>query len=287
MRERLHSLADRVRLDRRIVHATSLAAKAWHLVDFVARQTTEIEGRVQHLERVASIDSTMAWVERATVPTETLVSVVTVTKDRPELLARALESLRAQAYPNWELILVDDHSTPANAAAMARLVADDDRVTQVSAELHGLAAGRNSGRRAVSGQIVTYLDDDNEMHPLWLKAAVWAFQQRPEIDIFCGGRVIEDIHHAGGTAGRSFPTVHFEAVDSQVLERRMQSDGGCIAHRASVRTESDARFARSDDWDWLARATRDHSYEMLPCIAVFYATGTPDRLSTGVGRARG
>lgn len=266
-------------MNRRIVHATELAGRAWHLVDHVAHRTAEIEHRVAHLERLAVIDSTMAWVERAQVASDTLVSVVTVTKDRPEHLARAIESVRSQTHPNWELLIVDDHSTPENASAIAALVDDDDRVIMTSADTRGLAAGRNAGRRAASGRILTYLDDDNEMHPLWLKAAVWAFDQRPEIDIFCGARVIEDLGRADGVSDRSFPSVHFEAVDPQVLERRMQSDAGCIAHRSSVRTESDTRYARSDDWDWLARATKEHAVEMLPCVALHYTTSAPDRLS--------
>ncbi len=282
MRERIRAASARGRIGQRINHATELAGRAWHLIDHTARRASELEGRVTHLERLASIEATMRWIEQATVPHDVLVSVLTVTRNRSDLLPEAIASLQAQAYPNWELILVDDGSNPEHAAAASAITAADSRIVAVAPAGRGLAAGRNTARRAASGSLITHLDDDNLMHPLWLKAVVWGFGQRPDVDIFCGARLIDDVERAAGLSTPGLPAVQFEEVDHTVLERRMQTDSGSIAHRASVETRSDERFARNDDWDWLARATRTHPYASLPCIAQTYRTNAVNRLSGSV-----
>lgn len=282
MRERTRSALSRVRLDQRIAHATDLAARAWHLVDHLSRRSADHEARIDYLERLTAIRTTMAWIEQAVVPEDELVSVVTVTRNRSGLLAEALASLAAQRHENWELILIDDGSEAEHHEALVQLAAEDDRIIEVDHPGVGLAAGRNVGRGAASGAFVTYLDDDNLMDPLWLKAVVWAFGQRPDIDVFSGARLIDDIDCARGLPAGGQPFIQFEEIDATVLERRMQSDIGSIAHRASVDTRSDERFARSDDWDWLARATRSFPHASLPCIALTYRTGTPGRMSAGV-----
>jgi glycosyltransferase involved in cell wall biosynthesis len=271
----------RARLGQRIGHATDLAARAWHLVDHLSRRSADHAARIEYLERLASIRTTMGWIEQARVPEDDLVSVVTVTRNRSDLLAEALASLRAQHYTNWELILIDDASEPEHHDALIEMAARDDRIVEVEHSGKGLAAGRNVGRRAASGGFITYLDDDNLMDPLWLKAVVWGFGQRPDVDVFCGARLIDDIDRARGLPAGGGPFIQFEEIDAAVLEKRMQSDIGSIAHRASVDTRSDERFARSDDWDWLARATRSFPYATLPCIAQTYRTSAASRLSEG------
>ncbi len=270
-----------MRLDQRIRHATDLAARAWHLVDHVSRRSADHEARLEHLERLASIHTTMTWIEQAVIPEDSLVSVITVTRNRSPLLAEALASVSAQQYTNWELILIDDGSDPDHHDALVEMAARDDRIIETEQRGSGLAAGRNAGRRAASGAFITYLDDDNLMDPRWLKAVVWGFGQRPDVDLFCGARLIDDIDRARGLPGGGGPFIQFEEIDAAILERRMQSDIGSFAHRASVDTLSDERFARCDDWDWLARATRSHPYATLPCIAQTYRTSAAGRMSEG------
>ena len=95
------------------------------------------------------------------------VSVVLPTHGRPDLLGRAIASVRDQAFEGWELIVVDDNQ-PGSAARreteahMARLRGDGRvRYLRHAANLGGGAA-RNTGIRASRGSLVAFLDDDDE-----------------------------------------------------------------------------------------------------------------------------
>lgn len=278
MSERVRRLVGRLRLGRRLHHATALAERAWHLAAHLDERTGDHGARLTRLEDLAAIDAMTEWIRVAPVEPTEQVSVVMVTRDRSALVREALASVVAQTYPNWEVVVVDERNAPEHRAELDRL-ADGERVRLVAASRPGLAAGRNAGRAAAAGSIIAYLDDDNLLQPDWLKAVVWALRQRPDVDLVCGARLIDDYDRARGLTGPSRPVIQFEPIDGAVLERRMQTDMGAIAHRSTVEVRADERFARNDDWDWLARAVRAHPHVDLPVVALTYRTGQARRLS--------
>lgn len=100
-----------------------------------------------------------------------LISCVVTAHDRPSLVKRAVASVRAQTYPDVELIIVDDGSTEEAAAAVRDLAARDDRTELVRHERpRGPMAARNAGVGAAAGSLVAFLDDDDEWLPGKLEA---------------------------------------------------------------------------------------------------------------------
>lgn len=97
------------------------------------------------------------------------VSVVIGTRNRPELLARALESVLAQENVTLDVIVADDSSDPQHSDAYRHLsMTADPRVRFLMAdhpceERHprGPGATRNRGLRAARGEFVAFLDDDD------------------------------------------------------------------------------------------------------------------------------
>lgn len=89
------------------------------------------------------------------------ISVVVRTKDRPELLAEALESLAASTWRRTEVLLVNDGGAPPMVPEGYPLP-----VVRVDlAENRGRAAAANAGVAAASGDYVTFLDDDDLAAP--------------------------------------------------------------------------------------------------------------------------
>jgi len=91
------------------------------------------------------------------------VSVVVCTYNGRRTIRDCLEGLSRLAYPNYEVIVVDDGSTD-DTAAIARQF--DCRLIQT--ENRGLANARNTGLGAATGEIVAYLDDDAYPDAQWL-----------------------------------------------------------------------------------------------------------------------
>nr|MBV6630662.1 glycosyltransferase family 2 protein [Oceanococcus sp. HetDA_MAG_MS8] len=90
-----------------------------------------------------------------------LVSIVLPTKNRLSTLPRSVASVCGQCYRNWELIIVDDHSTDATQEWVSSL--RDRRVRYLRLESsQGAAAARNFGVKQARGEWIAFQDSDDE-----------------------------------------------------------------------------------------------------------------------------
>jgi glycosyltransferase involved in cell wall biosynthesis len=118
------------------------------------------------------------------------VSVIVATRNRRQQLARALASIDAQSYRNFEVIVVDDGSTDGTAAWL-RAQRPQDCVIE-SGPPHGAAAARNRGVARAGGEIVAFLDDDDAWRAGYLAAQVEQFDADPDIALCTTGHVEVD-----------------------------------------------------------------------------------------------
>ena len=108
------------------------------------------------------------------------VSVIIPTYNRSKLLRVAIESVLAQTYPNIEIIVVDDGSTDDTAEVVAQYVG---RVTYLRQANQDVAAARNTGIRAASGEYLTFLDDDDLIMPTKIERQVQVLASRPKVGL--------------------------------------------------------------------------------------------------------
>lgn len=108
------------------------------------------------------------------------VSIIIPTYNRSKLLRVALESALAQTYPNIEVIVVDDGSTDDTAMVMTQYAG---RVTYLKQANQDVAAARNTGIRAASGEYLTFLDDDDLIMPTKIERQVRVLASRPEVGL--------------------------------------------------------------------------------------------------------
>jgi glycosyltransferase involved in cell wall biosynthesis len=109
-----------------------------------------------------------------------LVSVIIPTYNRSELLRVAVESVLAQTYANIEVIVVNDGSTDDTATVMEQWA---DRVIYFEQTNQGVAATRNKGLRAASGEYITFLDDDDFVLPTKTERQVRVLASRPQVGL--------------------------------------------------------------------------------------------------------
>src|ERR1700756_3334933 len=95
---------------------------------------------------------------------KSLVTAVIPTRNRPELVCRAVRSALNQTYPNLEVVVVVDGPDPATVAALEELRHPRVRISALSENVGGSEA-RNIGAREARGEWVALLDDDDEWLP--------------------------------------------------------------------------------------------------------------------------
>jgi glycosyltransferase involved in cell wall biosynthesis len=119
-----------------------------------------------------------------------MVSIVVIFKDPGEFLSEAIESVHAQTFPTWELLLVDDGSTDGSSD-LARGLAEDDpaRTRYFEHESHanqGMSASRNLGIAHARGDFVAFLDADDELVPTAIEEEVAILQAHPRVGMVYG-----------------------------------------------------------------------------------------------------
>ncbi|MFE4308645.1 glycosyltransferase [Streptomyces sp. NPDC056891] len=137
-------------------------------------------------ERLAAARPPALDVLDAPAPPRT--SVVVATRERPESLARALDSLLAQDHPDFELIVVDNapRTTDTHELVTRKYAEYADRVRYVREDTPGLATAHNTGLAAAEGAVVAFTDDDVIADPRWLSALTAPFATDPGLGCVTG-----------------------------------------------------------------------------------------------------
>jgi GT2 family glycosyltransferase len=112
-----------------------------------------------------------------------VVSVVMPAYNAAAYLADAIESVLAQTFPDFELIVVDDGSTDQTAAVARRLASRDRRARLVSTANGGPANARNTALGIARGRFVALLDSDDVMRPHCLATQIGLLESNPDVSI--------------------------------------------------------------------------------------------------------
>lgn len=133
-----------------------------------------------------------------------IVSVILPFRNASATIGRALDSLAAQSFLEWEAVLVDDASVDGGAAVVATRAEIDQRI-----RLHrlptnlGVAQARNYGIRAARGRWIAFLDADDRWHPDKLALQVPVLQAGTSIVFSSYERVSVDGEDLGTVAARA------------------------------------------------------------------------------------
>ena len=116
-----------------------------------------------------------------------LISVVVCTRDRPAQIATCLGRLAEQAYPRFEVVVVDN----APATDAVRVLVDRMAGGPVQFRYHaesrpGLSWARNAGVAVATGNVIAFLDDDDEPDRHWLAGIAAGFTRKGNIGCVAG-----------------------------------------------------------------------------------------------------
>ena len=107
-----------------------------------------------------------------------------------KFIGEAVDSVIAQTWQRWELIIVDDGSTDETGAILKGLC--DPRITVVTQSNRGVSAARNAGLALATGQYLTFLDADDTLPPASLEVRAEFLERHPGIGIVDGRISVRD-----------------------------------------------------------------------------------------------
>ena len=121
-----------------------------------------------------------------------LVSVVLPAYNAQQYIVEAIESVMAQSYVHWELLVIDDGSTDDTLALVKGF--DDSRIIVKHQENAGVSVARNVGLSLALGTYITFLDADDVLPKGSLEARVRYLEEHSNIDVVDGKVLVKDVH---------------------------------------------------------------------------------------------
>jgi glycosyltransferase involved in cell wall biosynthesis len=204
-----------------------------------------------------------------------LVTAIIPTYDRAHLVSRAIESVLGQTFKDIELIVVDDGSDDSTAEVLDRF---GDSIRSLTQEHRGVSAARNAGIEHANGELLAFLDSDDEWLPRKLECQVPLFDGKKHFichtdEIWMrDGKIVpqKGIHRKQG--GRFF---------QRALERCLISPSSVMISRSLLDKVGlfDSELVAAEDYDLWLRITAFHEVDFVPEPLVVKHGGSPDQLS--------
>ncbi|MCB8879723.1 glycosyltransferase [Acidisoma cellulosilytica] len=222
--------------------------------------------RIFRLEKILTQSADSAPAARAMEgQSSPAVAIILPTFNRANFIGEAIESVQAQSFRNWELIIVDDGSTDGTDNAVWYYLSDP-RIRLVHQAHLGAAVARNHGIRETTAPLIAYLDSDNLLHPEFLARAVDSLASQPDVDLVYGA-LISDDHELDRSC------ILWSPFDRDALLRGNYIDTNTILHRRTLVAQFggwDEARRRLVDWDLLLRYTAEKPAQAIPVLAARY-----------------
>jgi glycosyltransferase involved in cell wall biosynthesis len=198
------------------------------------------------------------------------VTVVIPAYNHARYVAAAVDSALAQTLPPAEVIVVDDGSTDDTPSVLSSYGA---RICLIRQPNQGVAAARNNGAAAGTGEWIAFLDADDAWLPRKLERQVACFAAKAEVGlVHCG---VEEIDAAGRTLGSRLDGLEGQVAPELLQFRRavILGGGSGFVVRRAVFDELDGfdpRLSTSADWDFFLRAACRCRVGFVPEVLLRY-----------------
>jgi glycosyltransferase involved in cell wall biosynthesis len=176
----------------------------------------------------------------------------------------AIDSVLAQTYTDYEVIVVDDGSTDADTIRRLDALAHEP-IRLVRSEHRGLSAARNLGTRHSTGEFLCSVDADDRLSPDWIARGVAVLDAEPDVAF---------VSHWLATFGDEAGTWTPAHVDLGVLLDRNVINGAALVRRDLV-TEvggwDESMREGCEDWEfWIRLAAAGHRGVIVPEVHYHY-----------------
>ncbi len=147
------------------------------------------------------------------------ISVIICTCDRPDTIGRAVESILAQCYQAFEVIVVDQSRSNDTEIIVRELSQRNDALRYIRLKQRGLSRAYNMAVAEASNEVLAFTDDDCLAPDLWLDAVARAFSEQDDAWLLYG-QVLGPLEGEGRNQDGIVPTLPIER-----LQRLSRKDG--------------------------------------------------------------
>lgn len=198
------------------------------------------------------------------------VSVIIPNYNYARYVGGAVDSVLAQTFPDIEIIVVDDGSTDASKDVLSDY---GDAIKTIFQQNRGVSAARNNGVAASSGELVAFLDADDEWLPSKVEKQVALFRSDTSLGLVHVG--VDEIDADGHSLRHRLEGSTGDAThDLLMLGRKGILGGGSglmVARTVFDQTGGfDSRLSTSADWDFFYQAARRCKVGFVPEVLVRY-----------------
>lgn len=96
------------------------------------------------------------------------ISIIMPVYNGVSWIGECIESIRQQTDTNWELLVLDDHSTDGTTELVLKLAEEDSRILPILRQKNGVSAARNEGLEKAQGEFIMFVDADDKLDPQML-----------------------------------------------------------------------------------------------------------------------
>ncbi len=218
------------------------------------------------------------------VPT---VDILIPAYNAAKFLAEALDSVIAQDFDDWRILLVNDGSTDATGEIAAQYQKQlGDRMLVITQQNAGLPAARNAAIRASSAEFLAILDADDVWLPFRLTESLRSFELRPAAGLSYGLNTWIDQHGKVLTSFKGNPKHAEGRIAPWIYMRKVELPCPTVTFRRRCVDEVgmfDETMRATEDRDlWLRIALR-YEVAYVPKVIAYYRS-SPNSMSTDMDR---
>lgn len=214
------------------------------------------------------------------------MSIIMPAYNRSSLIKSSVDSVIAQSYSKFELIIVDDGSSDDTVSVVKKIIEDNPSVNIrlfLSDENQGVSKARNIGLEEAKGDIVTYLDSDNVWDLDYLLIINSIYVEHSDVDTAYAG---QEIWHKDGVLGSEHRTgIRLVPYNRSLIEKSNFIDLNIFSHRTCLLKSKGAfreDMKRLVDWELISRYTEDKTPYFIPALMNKYYFGLADNQITNV-----
>jgi glycosyltransferase involved in cell wall biosynthesis len=203
-----------------------------------------------------------------------LVSIMMPAYNTEKYIGEAIESVLAQSYPHWELIIVNDGSTDRTAEIATQYT--DLRIKVFHQVNSGESAARNAALKQMKGEYVAFLDADDLFLPSHLETAIGFLQAHPEYNcVYTDGYYInEKCERLMLLSSRRRGPFEGDIFEEVVRASDVFGPPVCIVLRHDMiigrRLEFDPGIVIGPDWDFFIRCCEVTQFGYVDQVTCLY-----------------